>query len=130
VGQTRSVIVPVLEPWRVAVAIGLLLTLVALALWQLWTTGSIRRFQEYGFLLYATALAVVYGVVHDEVTVSITEVYTHVAIRKLIDIHSKTHPGATLARKTTRTVTREPEPREPSEGGEAALDEDDDDEPS
>ena len=30
-----------------------LLSLVALALWQLWTTGSIRRFQEYGFLLYA-----------------------------------------------------------------------------
>lgn len=64
-----------LAPWRIAVAIGLFLSLVALALWQLWTTGSVRRFQEYGFLLYATALAVVYGVVHDEVTVTLSPDY-------------------------------------------------------
>ncbi len=74
-GRTRSVIVPALAPWRIAVALTLFLSLVALALWQLWTTGSIRRFEEYGFLLYATALAVVYGIVHDEVTVTLSPEY-------------------------------------------------------
>jgi|SRR5579859_3048973 len=64
-----------LEPWRIAVAIGLFATLVALALWQLWTTGSVRRFQEYAFLLYTTGLAVAYGVVHDQVTVTISPEY-------------------------------------------------------
>jgi integrase/recombinase XerD len=30
-----------------------------------------------------------------------TEIYTHVAIRKLQQIHAATHPGATLERKAT-----------------------------
>jgi integrase/recombinase XerD len=56
---------------------------------------------------------------------SSTEVYTHVAIRKLIDIHSKTHPGATLARKPRPT---EPEPTRDREALLASLEEDADDE--
>lgn len=52
-----------------------------------------------------------------------TEVYTHVAIRKLIDIHARTHPGAKLERK--KLV--EPEP-----GREALLEalDEEQDEPS
>ena len=56
---------------------------------------------------------------------SSTEVYTHVAIRKLIDIHSKTHPGATLARKPRPAVT---EPEQDREALLASLEEDADDE--
>jgi integrase/recombinase XerD len=37
---------------------------------------------------------------------SSTEIYTHVAIRKLQQIHAATHPGATLERKAS-TVTNE-----------------------
>ena len=37
---------------------------------------------------------------------STTEIYTHVAIRKLQQIHAATHPGATLERKAS-TVTNE-----------------------
>ncbi len=52
---------------------------------------------------------------------SSTEVYTHVAIRKLIDIHSKTHPGATLSRKPKVTKAERDELL-------ASLEEDADDE--
>ena len=37
---------------------------------------------------------------------SSTEIYTHVAIRKLQQIHAATHPGATLERKAS-VVTEE-----------------------
>jgi hypothetical protein len=64
-----------LEPWRIGVAVGLFASLLALGIWQLWTTGSVRRFQEYAFLLYTTALAVAYAVVHDQLTVTLSPEY-------------------------------------------------------
>ena len=38
-----------------------------------------------------------------------TEIYTHVAVRKLIEIHSRTHPAALLKRRAKK-VNVEPEP--------------------
>jgi integrase/recombinase XerD len=38
---------------------------------------------------------------------SSTEIYTHVAIRKLQQIHAATHPGATLERKTSAATEEE-----------------------
>jgi integrase/recombinase XerD len=38
-----------------------------------------------------------------------TEVYTLVSIRKLIEVHARTHPGATLKRKPEASA-EEPEP--------------------
>jgi len=38
---------------------------------------------------------------------SSTEIYTHVAIRKLQKIHAATHPGATLERKASAATSEE-----------------------
>ena len=38
---------------------------------------------------------------------SSTEIYTHVAIRKLQKIHAATHPGATLERKASAVISEE-----------------------
>lgn len=54
-----------------------------------------------------------------------TAIYTHVAIRKLVEIHERTHPAAMLKRKP-KAGTYEPEPG-PDALLDALADEDDDD---
>jgi integrase/recombinase XerD len=39
--------------------------------------------------------------------ISSTEIYTHVAIRKLQKIHAATHPGATLERKVSAVASED-----------------------
>jgi integrase/recombinase XerD len=49
-----------------------------------------------------------------------TEIYTHVAIRKLQQIHAATHPGATLERKAS-AVTNNDTSQDDDEQRKAAL---------
>ena len=57
--------------------------------------------------------------------ISSTEIYTHVAIRKLQKIHAATHPGATLERKASGVATENTGPDDDEQKAEllAALDE-------
>ena len=56
---------------------------------------------------------------------SSTEIYTHVAIRKLQQIHAATHPGATLERKASGVATENTGPDDDEQKAELldALDE-------
>jgi integrase/recombinase XerD len=56
---------------------------------------------------------------------SSTEIYTHVAIRKLQKIHAATHPGATLERKASAVTSENTGPDDDEQKAEllAALDE-------
>ena len=47
--------------------------------------------------------------------ISSTEIYTHVAIRKLQKIHAATHPGATLERKATAAASEDTGPDDDEE---------------
>jgi len=61
-------------PWRLAFG---LTFFAVLAAWELYRHGWRRsaRLREYGFLVFSTALAVGFAVVHDQITASISSEY-------------------------------------------------------
>jgi integrase/recombinase XerD len=59
---------------------------------------------------------------------STTEIYTHVAIRKLQQIHAATHPGALLEKKITAATSDAHDEDEQRAALLAALEADDEDE--